>query len=282
MVVQQESVRLALNILDPEGVTLCRRNRLRRREYFSKGPNFLWHIDSYDKLKPYGIAINGCIDGFSRNVLWLETAFTNNDPAVISGYFMNTVESLGGCPKMIRTDMGTKNGYVEQMQNFFGDRNLGAIFIYGRSTANQSIESWWNILRKHTAQFWMNLFQSIKDNGHFDGSFIDKSLVQFVFMDIIQRDLDQVYFEWNTHRITGKKTSVAPKGRPFIMFELPELYGTRDYLFPISQDDIQICREECKYIEYPCDEDVYNLCKIIIEEKSFSLQNDPFKCVELY
>ncbi|KAG5900535.1 hypothetical protein JTB14_022842 [Gonioctena quinquepunctata] len=99
---------------------------------------------------------------------------------------MNTVESLGGCPKRIRTDMGTENGYVEQMQNFFGDRNLGAIFIHGRSTANQRIESWWNILRKHTAQFWMNLFQSLKDNGHVNGSFIDKSLVQFVFMDIIQ------------------------------------------------------------------------------------------------
>ncbi|KAG5863483.1 hypothetical protein JTB14_038439 [Gonioctena quinquepunctata] len=86
---------------------------------------------------------------------------------------MKTVESLGGCPKMIQTDMGTENGYVEQMQNFSGDRNLGAIFIYGRSTANQRIESWWNIL-------------SLKDNGHFNGSFIDKSLVQFVFMDIIQ------------------------------------------------------------------------------------------------
>ncbi|KAG5872745.1 hypothetical protein JTB14_002208 [Gonioctena quinquepunctata] len=107
VVVQQESVRLVLNILDPKGVTLRRRNELRRRrEYFSKGPNFLWHIDSYDELKPYEIAINGCIDGFSRNVLWLKAAFTNNDPAVISDYFMDTVESLGGCPKMIRNRYG--------------------------------------------------------------------------------------------------------------------------------------------------------------------------------
>ncbi|KAG5884322.1 hypothetical protein JTB14_027652 [Gonioctena quinquepunctata] len=277
MVVQQESVRLALNIHDPEGVTLRRRNRLRRREYFSKGPNFLWHIDSFDKLKPYGIAINSCIDGFSRNVLWHKAAFTNNDPAVISGYFMHTVESLGGCTKMIRTDMGTENGYVEQMQNFFGDRNLGAIFIYGRSIANQRIEFWWNILR--------NLFQSIKDNGHFNGSSIDKSLVQFVFMDIIQDDQMKMFvtnFSGTLNKYVSngifiasqeKKTSVAPKRRPFIMFELPELYGTRDYLFPISQDDIQLCKGECKYIEYPCDEDVYDLCKIMIEEKSFSLQN---------
>ncbi|KAG5895468.1 hypothetical protein JTB14_013383 [Gonioctena quinquepunctata] len=94
MVVQQESVRLALNILDPVGVTLRRRNRLRRRENFSEGPYFLWHIDSYDKLKPYGIAINGCIDAFSRNVLWLEAAFTNDDPAVISHEYSRILRGL--------------------------------------------------------------------------------------------------------------------------------------------------------------------------------------------
>ena len=27
-------------------------------------------MDSYDKLKPYGIAINGCIDGFSRHAMF--------------------------------------------------------------------------------------------------------------------------------------------------------------------------------------------------------------------
>lgn len=97
-----------------------------------------------------------------------------------------------------------------------------------------------------------------------------------------QRDLDQVCFEWNTHRITGKKSSITPKGRPFIMFELPELYGTRDHLIPISQNEITICQDECKYIEYPCDEDVYGLCKIIMEEKGYTIQDDPFKAVELY
>jgi len=28
------------------------------------GPNYLWHVDGYDKLKPFGMAISGCIDGF--------------------------------------------------------------------------------------------------------------------------------------------------------------------------------------------------------------------------
>ena len=27
------------------------------------GPNYLWHMDGNDKLKPYGFSIHGCIDG---------------------------------------------------------------------------------------------------------------------------------------------------------------------------------------------------------------------------
>lgn len=90
-VVRQETVRVLLKILDPNGVNLRKRRRLRRRQYFNKGPNYLWHIDSYDKLKPYGIAISGCIDGFSRHIMWLNAGKTASDPRVIAGYFISTV-----------------------------------------------------------------------------------------------------------------------------------------------------------------------------------------------
>ena len=29
-----------------------------------QGPDFVWHLDRYDKLKPYGFVIHGCIDGY--------------------------------------------------------------------------------------------------------------------------------------------------------------------------------------------------------------------------
>lgn len=54
MVVSRETIRQALRIIDPEGVSQRLRNRLRRRQYRAKGPNYLWHIDGYDKLKPFG------------------------------------------------------------------------------------------------------------------------------------------------------------------------------------------------------------------------------------
>ncbi len=41
---------MVLKELDPAGVSMRRARRLRWRNYFAKGPNFIWHLDSYDML----------------------------------------------------------------------------------------------------------------------------------------------------------------------------------------------------------------------------------------
>ena len=74
LVTTREFVRHVLRVLDPEGVEHRSQHRLRRRIYRCKGPNYLWHIDGDDKLKPFGLCIHGAIDGFSRRILWLEVA----------------------------------------------------------------------------------------------------------------------------------------------------------------------------------------------------------------
>ncbi|OWF49027.1 hypothetical protein KP79_PYT18336 [Mizuhopecten yessoensis] len=68
---RKEELRLLMSILDPAGTELRRRHTLRRRLNCSKGTNNIGHFDSYDKLRPYGICINGCLIGFSRKVIWL-------------------------------------------------------------------------------------------------------------------------------------------------------------------------------------------------------------------
>lgn len=188
LVVSRETVRVLLGILDPEGVEVRKSRRLVRRRYSVKGPNSLWHLDSYDKLKPFGIGINGCIDGFSRYIVWLEAYRTNNDPAVIGGYYIRAVQNYNGCPRIIRADLGTENGHVEQMQVFLRE-NDGEdevrCFQYGRSTANQRIEAWWGILRKENTEYWIALFQELQEQGYFSGDDLDKELVRFCFLDII-------------------------------------------------------------------------------------------------
>ena len=80
----QETVRLTLKTLDPEGVICRSRNRLKRRIYISKEPNYMWHIDGYDKLKPFGFNIRGCMDGYSREIIWFKALPSNNDPRIIA------------------------------------------------------------------------------------------------------------------------------------------------------------------------------------------------------
>lgn len=82
--------------IDPQGVQLRKLHRLKRRKYFAKGPNYLWHLDGYDKLKRFGFCIHGCIDGFSRKILWLHVSSSNNCPKIIASYFIDAVMTFQG------------------------------------------------------------------------------------------------------------------------------------------------------------------------------------------
>ncbi|XP_073798490.1 uncharacterized protein [Danio rerio] len=284
--VRKEDVRFVLKELDPVGVSVRRARRLRRRNYFAKGPNFIWHLDSYDKLKPYGVCINGCIDGFSRKIIWLNAYTTSSDPKLIGAYYMEAVERLGGCPRVVRGDLGTENGHVRDFQRFLyvshEDESLDS-YLEGASTANQRIEHWWGVLRKECVEFWISLFADLRDKGFFDGGFLDKSLLQFCCMGLIQDELDDTAQVWNAHTIRQSKNISSPSGRPNVMYGLPELYQTRDFLTSADSESIQLCKNECTFRRpIPCDPDVNSLCNIIMFESQLNVPRDPFQAVNLY
>ena len=162
------AVSKALKILDPEGVNKRSRNRLQRRPYNGKGPNFIWHLDGYDKLKPYGFCVHGCVDGYSREVMWLEVGRTNNHPGVIANYFLNCIQQVGGTARVIRGDMGTENCRIAAVQRYLridsedswaGEKS----FLYRKSVSNQRIEAWWGQLRKGSSDWWLNHFKILRD-----------------------------------------------------------------------------------------------------------------------
>ena len=69
LIVRRDTIMKSLRVIDPEGVERRKRRRLKRRRYVTPGPNFLWHVDGWDKLAPFGIFVHGAIDGFSRRIL---------------------------------------------------------------------------------------------------------------------------------------------------------------------------------------------------------------------
>lgn len=44
--------------------------------------------------------------------MFLEVVSSNNDPKIIAGYYLECVKEVGGCPRLVETDCGTKNGVL--------------------------------------------------------------------------------------------------------------------------------------------------------------------------
>ena len=103
---------------DPRGVEQRKSHYLRCRMYVSQGPSFCWHIDRYDKLKPFGFSIHGCVDGFSRRIIWLDVQRSNKNSKCPAKYLLNHVKAACGCPVHICTDPGTEKGLVAGIQGY--------------------------------------------------------------------------------------------------------------------------------------------------------------------
>ena len=183
---------------DPEGSSLHRIHHLKWREYLNPGPNYWWHADGYDKLKPYGFPVHGCIDGFSQRILWLKLTKSNNYPRIIGDFFLNAIQERDGCPTLIRTDRGTENGIMATVQCFLRRNDTHSqsginAHRYGSSHSNQCIEAWWAYLGDHGAHGELIFSKDMEDGGSLDLS--DKlhcECLWFCFSKLIQNELDQV------------------------------------------------------------------------------------------
>lgn len=233
LTVYRETVLHLLRILDPEGVELRAKYKLHRRVYKVPGPNFAWHLDGYDKLKPFGFAVHGCVDGYSRKVIWFELGTTNNKPQVVTYFYLKAVKKLGCVPSLIRSDHGTENNVIENLQQAFRlnhqDELAGIYsFIKGKSTANQRIESSWGRMRRHCVEFWIKFFKEMQYHGHFSKSNkIELECLRFCFSHLISYDLNQTRIEWNRHAIR-KQPGEVKYGKPNFLYYVPEASGAYD------------------------------------------------------
>ena len=105
--------------LGPAGVQQGKAHRLKRKTYQNPGPNHSWHCNGYDKLKPYGFLIHGCIDSSIRNIIWLYVTRANNFPSNVAVYYLKAAEEFKGCPIDLVADLGTENGLMAGIHAFF-------------------------------------------------------------------------------------------------------------------------------------------------------------------
>ena len=244
LVVRKHDVRLLVKELDPEGVMIRKRRHLCRRKYSNPGPNFRWHINGYNKLKYFGFSIRGCIDGFSRKILWLHVYASNKDPNVTAKLYLDTVSEFGGVPKNISTDDGTEHSIIELMHIYLSsldsnheESDVLKSFKIISSPKNQQIEAYSSFLRRDKIEWWKEFFEDLNDLGFFDSS--DEAVLEcmrFCLMTLIREDLSLIKSDWNVHIISRSRNG-GPRGRTDTMYNLPHCYNSENYLTEVDNEE---------------------------------------------
>lgn len=99
----------------------------------------------------------------------------------------------------------------------------------------------------------------------------------------MQDELDKVQEVWDTHNIAPSRNVNLPHGKPNIMYYVPELYGCEDYLVSAADDEVALCKNDSTFRKsLPCDEDVFNLCCIIMNEQHLNVPCDAVSALDLY
>ncbi|KAL3885737.1 hypothetical protein ACJMK2_025780 [Sinanodonta woodiana] len=126
-------------------------------------------------------------------------------------------------------------------------------------------------------------FGLLKETGYFEGDTIDKNIIQFVFMSILQEDIDQAVTVWNNHCICPSKKQNVPSGRPCVLYTMPLLYGTQDYVTNVDPDTIIVCKDKCWLNQNkPSDPELQELFQILMEENNLEIMRSPEDALNTY
>ena len=179
----------------------------------------------------------GCIDGFTRKILWLEVVNSNKDPFVTASACLNFISELEAIPRRIRTDCDTENCVLAAIQCYFRREHTDEFAgdkaqIYGSSHSNQRIEAWWSCLRRNLSSFIINLFTDLVESGEYNSDDkLEKECSKFCFTGVIKKELNRFKSEWNTHHIRKSEISQAHGRTDELYFLENVLYENQELEF---------------------------------------------------
>ena len=145
-------------------------------------------------------------------------------------------------------------------------------FLFWKSIGNQRIEAFWSQLRRSCADWWIQFFKGLVLNGVSNNTdFLQVECFKFAFFPVIQKELENIKDNWNSHRIRKSLQSSnegRPAGRPDILYFVEE--SSSEYLFEFNHDDWRLLKEKCCTDErntfWVCSNEFFELAAIVMEE----------------
>lgn len=144
----------------PDAVERRTRDMQRHRKaYIVPGPNFVWSIDGYMKLEPYGIEIYAGIDAYARYIIWTYVGITARTEVSVLKQFLDVVEDVQLQSRIVRSDQGPETVLLAEahhrlLRAYDPNIPLEECYYYGTGVKNQRIEAWWTQLAKEQLFKW--------------------------------------------------------------------------------------------------------------------------------
>lgn len=156
------------------------------------------HFDGNHKLVRWRLVFHGCVDGFSRTIIYLRCLSNNRASSVLS-LFLEGVHNFG-LPLRVRCDHGMENVGVARFM--LERRGLNSV-ITGVSVHNQRIERLWAELNRVVSRHFINIFNFMESQGILD-SLNEQHLfcLHYVYLPRIERALTEFISQWNNHGLS--------------------------------------------------------------------------------
>ena len=249
--VPRHNVADIVQLLDPDGVeerTVKHKKKRAKVPFVSNGPDWVWSLDGHDKMEGYQnwtfpLAIYGCQDTFSRKILFLEAWDTNSDPQIIASFYMKHLSQTKKIPRYMRVDLGTENGLIGTIQSFLRRHHADIAdatdtFLVGPSTSNK-IERFWRDLHERMEKAIKEILLRLLNNIQYDPhNELDRKLCLYVFLPVLQKELDDFKEMWNCHRVRAQHGLQLPCGVPNHMYRCPEEYGGEEMGMAVTEDEL--------------------------------------------